>query len=41
MAETNGRIAADHGWGRSAGTGSASSDGLVVLAAGTGDHGWG
>ncbi|MFD0372185.1 hypothetical protein [Streptomyces sp. NPDC059071] len=41
VAETNGRIAADHGWGRSAGVEPASSEGLVVLADGTDDHGWG
>jgi len=35
------RIAADHGWGRNAAVVPASTDGRLVLAGGTGDHGWG
>ncbi|MFB7939948.1 hypothetical protein ACFWIN_31960 [Streptomyces sp. NPDC127049] len=36
-----GQVVADHGWGRKAADVPASPGGLVVLAGGTGDHGWG
>ncbi|MFE3068112.1 hypothetical protein [Streptomyces sp. NPDC059247] len=41
LAETTGRNVADHGWGRFAGPGPAAEGGLLVLAGGTEDHGWG
>ncbi|MFJ9428316.1 hypothetical protein ACIRQY_01520 [Streptomyces sp. NPDC101490] len=41
LAETTGRNVADHGWGRFIGIEPAAEDGLLALAGGTEDHGWG
>ncbi|MFF9147932.1 hypothetical protein ACF1BN_24070 [Streptomyces sp. NPDC014861] len=35
------QVVADHGWGRKAADVPATPGGLVVLAGGTEDHGWG